>query len=1113
MKIGEPNKMRNKRLKHGVILSIFITFMLCMPSITLNVIAADIIVDDDGTGDYTTISAAILASSNGDTIWVKDGSYNEQLLVDKSVTIIADNGVRPTIYVSTYSPGIDVTASGVTIDGFKIYGNSNSGGGPSIRASSGSNGLKVRNNQFVVIPGEMGNTVLLITSGVQNVEFSANTLIAHDIGVLLQSGSTATITNDNLYQTYNYSVFHAARILGENRYFGTIQDAIDDAEVGDTINVADGTYTNQIIVDKTITLSNYDLGKPVIDLGSVATYAIELQQGCNGTIINGLEIINSNGIYVNLNAGGEGNVTIQNNYLHDLFVGAAAAGGFFVDAAVWPPLENWAIQDNTIENITGSLSSGMRPENMKNLIVSGNTISNMGYSGILLINIDGAVVSNNVVTNVDRAGIQVDSYCTRAIDINDNIITQANTGSHSGYGAIRFYGQQTPDPHGDPPAEITLAGNTCNDSYNGLAVRDGENISGRNITAHHTSFINNSNMGVYHSGAGILDAIDNWWGDISGPYHPINNSGGIGDDVSDNVTFWPWLEFDGYSVIPDATYVVGYPKSNEDGDVVSDITEITITASDGQSGMHSLTYRIWDTVNRWSEWKNYTENIKLTGEGKHMVQYNATDNAGTSAGTNPWEIKTHYVDTRSPDVEVLYPNGDEFINGLLQIQWTAADKILDQEQTQHNGSVPLSEDYPGHIQSFVPTEDTMGSVQLLIDGDDANVSVKVFSQITPVPLPIAQSTQRLQAVGNPGSPVWMDFPFDSNIDLDVGKTYYIGVTQENYGNTGFNWYYLNSSGGEDPYKYGHVWVKETDALVNMSEWDWGFRTMLWETDIGIDVEYSMTGVSPWSTIAEYEVNDGYYAWDTTPFPDGELYRVRIVAQDEIVNLGADISDNKFSIDNDGPSVSNVVITDTTIENTEFTKNGDNLEITATIAGDPINISADLSGFGKGTAELPTSYIGGTAKWIVHSIICSPSEGPISVVISATDSTGDSSSNSGSTIADNTAPILDITRPGPGLYFMDSMRLVPFAYPFIIGQITVIADATDGDGSGIEKVEFYLENKLEASVIEAPYSWLWDRAATGFFDIEVIAYDNAGHSTTDEIRDLFIINLDIWNPRP
>jgi len=34
----------------------------------------------------------------------------------------------------------------------------------------------------------------------------------------------------------------------------------------------------------------------------------------------------------------------------------------------------------------------------------------------------------------------------------------------------------------------------------------------------------------------------NWWGDASGPYHPSQNPGGLGDEVSGDVAFVPWLD-------------------------------------------------------------------------------------------------------------------------------------------------------------------------------------------------------------------------------------------------------------------------------------------------------------------------------------------------------------------------------------------------------------------------------------------------------------------------------------------------------------------------------------------------------------------------------------------
>jgi hypothetical protein len=43
--------------------------------------------------------------------------------------------------------------------------------------------------------------------------------------------------------------------------------------------------------------------------------------------------------------------------------------------------------------------------------------------------------------------------------------------------------------------------------------------------------------GIYQG----VDAIENYWGDASGPYHPILNPEGLGNAVDDCVRFIPWL--------------------------------------------------------------------------------------------------------------------------------------------------------------------------------------------------------------------------------------------------------------------------------------------------------------------------------------------------------------------------------------------------------------------------------------------------------------------------------------------------------------------------------------------------------------------------------------------
>lgn len=98
--------------------------------------AATIVVDDDGSGDYDTISEAVNNAQNGDVIIVLPGNYQEEVIVDVSVTI-AGSGTGATIVTPATSnpgtgPGSQVTtttwvfriqADDVTISGLTVNGN------------------------------------------------------------------------------------------------------------------------------------------------------------------------------------------------------------------------------------------------------------------------------------------------------------------------------------------------------------------------------------------------------------------------------------------------------------------------------------------------------------------------------------------------------------------------------------------------------------------------------------------------------------------------------------------------------------------------------------------------------------------------------------------------------------------------------------------------------------------------------------------------------------------------------------------------------------------------------------------------------------------------------
>ncbi|OGF69647.1 hypothetical protein A3C73_04375 [Candidatus Giovannonibacteria bacterium RIFCSPHIGHO2_02_FULL_44_11] len=73
---------------------------------------------------------------------------------------------------------------------------------------------------------------------------------------------------------------------------------------------------------------------------------------------------------------------------------------------------------------------------------------------------------------------------------------------------------------------------------------------GGNITVSQSSIHDNPNYGINNLGSGIVMAENNWWGAASGPHHSTLNPSGLGNPVSNNVDFDPWLGYDPVNAPP-----------------------------------------------------------------------------------------------------------------------------------------------------------------------------------------------------------------------------------------------------------------------------------------------------------------------------------------------------------------------------------------------------------------------------------------------------------------------------------------------------------------------------------------------------------------------------------
>lgn len=115
---GNLNTKTYAVLLSGIFISlIFFSFS----PLTAEMNANTIIVDKDGTEDYTTITAAIQAADNQDMILVSSGVYEEtEIIINKTITLTGQNSSSTIIRGDGTSTVLIIQANEVTISDFTI---------------------------------------------------------------------------------------------------------------------------------------------------------------------------------------------------------------------------------------------------------------------------------------------------------------------------------------------------------------------------------------------------------------------------------------------------------------------------------------------------------------------------------------------------------------------------------------------------------------------------------------------------------------------------------------------------------------------------------------------------------------------------------------------------------------------------------------------------------------------------------------------------------------------------------------------------------------------------------------------------------------------------------
>jgi parallel beta-helix repeat protein len=191
--------MALKKLHIFRYLMILLIFISCIGIVS----AATITVGDSGK-DHTTINAAVTAANPGDTILVSGGTYTENVVVNKAVTIISENGSASTVVQSSTGGDVfGISSDNVTISGFNSTGavSSNQAG---IYVSSASN-CNISNNQL------NGNYYGINLDSSSNNTLSNNTANNNSWADIFirDSSNYNNLTSNNASSTSYYGIYLA----------------------------------------------------------------------------------------------------------------------------------------------------------------------------------------------------------------------------------------------------------------------------------------------------------------------------------------------------------------------------------------------------------------------------------------------------------------------------------------------------------------------------------------------------------------------------------------------------------------------------------------------------------------------------------------------------------------------------------------------------------------------------------------------------------------------------------------------------------------------------------------------------------------------------------------
>jgi len=470
-----------------------------------------------GPFEFSSIQAAINAADEGDTINVAPGTYDEQVVIDKSLTL---QGAGDTTIIKPSS------ADKLTqvFDGLFWFGGTKNIAG--IIVANVADGRSVTIKDLKVDES-------IVTTKPTGADYLAGIFYRETGGTVDKVTAAGTGAWSSVDRAYGMYLSAGTNIV--------------------TVEVKDSSITN-------------------FDKNGIEAMGGKLTANIHDNTITGRGVINDE-VQNGVNIGRDAIATVNYNTISNLAYEpkTSYATGILAWHYVLPTGVSFTANGNNITNCQVGVSfEGANGEAQGNTVAGGE----VGLTGLVAQYREAgtwtATFRGNTVTAAnDTSGYENAAIICQTFEENvsitfvaDNNTLTGNTGTTADGIYIANAKATITDNtvsgwqhgiflDGSVGAGSTITGNTItNNALTDSGIHIDETVDATNVDVHLNNILGNEGYGVYNGSTNTLDARYNWWGYASGPSGGASDpmtqtvAEGDGDTVSENVHFDPWLKSD-----------------------------------------------------------------------------------------------------------------------------------------------------------------------------------------------------------------------------------------------------------------------------------------------------------------------------------------------------------------------------------------------------------------------------------------------------------------------------------------------------------------------------------------------------------------------------------------